>query len=320
MFVLDLNLPITNSDYTIGDIIEVYGSNSWSLILIYSWYVSEINRNVTDFEQIQLVCRGLASLFTSLVYSEGVDTTIVFTHDPFTSVWLVKDYINNHYNLFTLSGELFGSNINYDTNNNSCFRIIKELAETIDYYFYVNNYEIEFKPKPTVATRTFTLVKDIVELKIDLDDTELTNRVIVHYNSWAAQDIVEDTGSQTTYGLREKYISLPNIKNKVSADEYGASYLAQYSHPIQRIKMQVNLNYNTWLLPIDSWGEIDTLWAIDYIGIRDIMEVRPWEMCKIRNIKNTLPDTLLITKIDYNQETITIHLDKVENFIWLIKE
>lgn len=317
---LQLDTLITNTDYIIGDIIEVYGSNSGSLILIYTWYISEINRNVTDYEEIELVCRGLASLFTSLVYSEAGDTTIVFNDDPFTSVWLVKDYINTHYNLFSLSWELFGSNINYDTNNSTCFNIIKDLAETIDYYFYVNNYEIEFKPKPTEATRTFTLVKDIVELRVDLDDTELVNRVIMHYNWWAAQDIVEDVTSQWIYWLREKYISLSNIKNKVSADEYGASYLAQYGTPIQRIKMQVNLNYNTWLLPIDSWGEIETLWPIDFIGIRDIMQVRPWEMCKIRNIKQTLSDTLLITKIDYNQETITIHLDKVENFIWLIKE
>lgn len=321
VLVLNLNLPITDESFEVGDIIEVSFFQDRAEMKIYAGYISEINRIIDNKESIEIVCYGLWGLLTQLYYNEAGNYDITLNKDPYAIFQDIIAHTNTHYNIFTLEGENVGITANYNTDYENNLKIlweVKKLAE--NHYYYIDRYNVIFKPLPTVATHTFTLQKDIVEMMIDTDDGELCNRLVLRYNNSASTQVYSDSASIALYGLREKIENNPRIKDLATANEYGTNFIAQNKEPKEKISLSVNLNYNTWLLPIDEWLEIDTLWEIDFIWLKSFFRVKPWDSCKIRNIKKSLFDNLIINKIDYEQELINIHLNKVDNFISLIKE
>lgn len=70
-FNISLNSPITDTSYTIGDIVEVSQFIGGAELPIYSGYISEINRIITSNEEIELVCYGLNALLSKIVYESA---------------------------------------------------------------------------------------------------------------------------------------------------------------------------------------------------------------------------------------------------------
>jgi hypothetical protein len=289
---LVLDLWLSNTDFIQWDLIEVYNFESGSN-LIYAWYIDQINKSVTNFEETQIIAYWLASLLKRIVYNVTWNYTATINKDPYTAVGDIVTYFNTKYNYLTLSWSLTWATTSYVLNYTDSYKAIDDLNNlSSNYYWYLENYTLNFKPKPTTAIHTFTLQKDLVELNIDEDTTELTNTLILTYKTWTKT--YTDATSISTYGIREKYISNTQIWDVTSADIFWAKYIADNKNPKQKMTLVVN-------------------------NVADINNINPWDTCKIRNINKSWFDNLLISKINYNQYEITIDLEAYDNFIQLIK-
>lgn len=316
-FNISLNSPITDTSYTIGDIVEVSQFIGGAELPIYSGYISEINRIITSNEEIELVCYGLNALLSKIVYESAWNYSPTLSGDPYTLINTVITHANTRFNYFSLDGATVGTTVSYETQNNTSLDIVKDLTELAEnHYFYMDRDVLRFKPIPTVATHTFTLAKDIIDLKIDTDESSVSNRLILEY--WTGTKVYEDTASIALYGARETYKQDTRITNLTTADEYGANFLLQNKDPVEKISLRIRRLEGDGL-PIDQWWEIDTLGEIDFIGVKSFFLIKPGDTCKIRNIKNNY-DNLVIHKIDYTDEICTISLNKYDDFISLIKQ
>ena len=317
-FNISLNSPINDTSYTIGDIVEVTHFIGSAEIKIYAGYISEINRIITNNEEIELVCYGLNALISKVVYESAWNYSPTLSWDPYTLINTIITHANTRFNYFTVDGATVGSTVSYETQNNTSLGAISDITELADsHYFYVDKYSVQFNPLPTVATHTFTLAKDIIDLNISTDESSVSNRLILEYAG--GTEVYEDSASIALYGARETYKQDTRITNLTTADEYGANFLLQNKDPVEKISLRLKrLEWGEWL-PIDDWWEIDTLGEIDFIGVKSFYLIKPGESCKIRNIKNQY-DNLIIHKIDYTDEICTISLNKYEDFISLIKQ
>ena len=61
---------------------------------------------------------------------------------------------------------------------------------------------VEYIAYPSTATITFNVGKDVDSLKVSEDITNMYNRIYVEYSSWVVT--VDDVGSQSIYGIRDK--------------------------------------------------------------------------------------------------------------------
>lgn len=292
--ILQLDLSLDNSDYIQGDIIEVYNFASWSSNLVYVWYINEIIKKSTNYAETELRINWLASLLTKVIYNVAWNFTTTLSADPYVSAQAVVTYFNTKYNYLTASWSNTWVTINYTLDYTDSFKVIDDLNKLSQtYYWYLNNYTLNFKPKPWTATHTFTLQKDLVELTLEEDTSELVNKLYLTYNWWT--NTYSDATSITTYWLRESYITDTSIANNASANEYWNKYITDNKNPKQKIKLTIN-------------------------NLADINNINPWDTCKIRNSKKVFNDNLLISKIQYNQYSITLDLESFDNFINLIKQ
>jgi len=290
---LVLDLWLSNTDFIHGDLIEVYNFEWLVTNLIYVWYVDEINKSITNFEETIIIAYWLASLLKRIVYNVTWNYTATINKDPYTAVWDIITYFNTKYNYLTLDWSLTWTTTSYDLKYTDSYKIIDDLNNlSPNYYWFLNNYTLNFKPKPTTASHVFTLKKDLVSLNIEDDSTELVNTLILTYKTWTKT--YTDLTSIWNYGIREKYISNTQIWDVTSADEFWAKYINDNKNPKQKMSLIIN-------------------------NIADINNINPWETCKIRNINKTWLDNLLISKINYNQYEIQIDLEAYDNFIQLIK-
>lgn len=317
-FNISINSPITDTSYQIGDIVEVSQFIYGAELKIYTGYISEINRIVTNSEEIELVCYGLNALLSKIVYESAGNYSPTLSGDPYTLINTIITHANTRFNYFTLDGATVGTTVSYETQNNTILGAIKDITELAEnHYFYLDRDVLRFKPIPTVATHTFTLAKDIIDLRIDTDESSVSNRLILEY--WAGTEVYEDSASIALYGARETYKQDTRITNLATADEYGANFLLKNKDPAEKISLRIKRLAGAEWAWIDEWWEIDTLDEIDFIGVKSFYMIKPWDSCKIRNIKTNY-DNLIIHKIDYTDEICTIYLNKYEDFISLIKQ
>ena len=101
----------------------------------------------------------------------------------------------------------------------------------------MDKYSVQFNPLPTVATHTFTLAKDIIDLNISTDESSVSNRLILEYAG--GTEVYEDTASIALYGARETYKQDTRITNLTTADEYGANFLLQNKDPVEKISLRL---------------------------------------------------------------------------------
>lgn len=320
-FSLSLALPITNDDYTEWDLIEVYSTINKVRNLIYVWYIEEIIREISTYEEIRLKINGLASLFKRIIYNVAWNYSPTLSWDPFTLVSDIITFINTKYNYFTVEGSLTWASVSYSANYTDCYSLITNLNNVAsNYYWFLDNYTLIFKAKPSTAEHTFTVKKDLVELTIEEDAIWIVNSLILTYATWTKT--YQDATSISTYWIREKNVTDTNIWNVTSADIYWAKYLAENKDPKKQTSIVVSDKFSSWILVLSDFNQnlnTYTLNISDY-KYRTIENLKPWESCKIRNLKKQLSDNLIIQKITYNRDNIIVDLERFENFIWLIKQ
>ena len=305
------------------DIIEIYNFENKLNTLIYSWYIEEIITNISNFEQLELKINGLASLLKRLVYNVSWNYKTNLSGTSFDILNDIFDFVKIQYPFFSFSWFSPWVNVSIDNNFTDCFDLIKKIVDlNEDCYFYVDNYTIFFKQKPTSATHTFTLADNIVELNVETDTTDTCNYLILEYKTWVS--IYQDATSISTYGKREKYVSNTQLADIDSANEFWNNYILKNKNPLEKTSLVINnkylLNFQLLLEQLTENLNTYTQNLEDFFIYKNIHNIKPWETCKIKNIKRNLNQNLLISKVSYNQYEIKLDLENYDNFIWIIKE
>lgn len=285
-----LNIPYDNQDIEKTNFIKIYLYNSdfqnWKLI--YTWIIEEINRNYKETENsIELIVRWLWSLLTRIYYKW---TDYKFTKTD-TASNILKDIINYFNSVY--SGNWLNTdwivdttwNISIDYDYNTCFEAIQKVKEVYGSYWYIDETWTLYFNK-TADQIYLTAQKDVEDLTIQEDWSEIINRVIVDYNWWTTTQ--EDTTSQTNNGLFEKHYDKQDLWEQEAID-FANNVLSN-----NQVKRIVSITINN-----------------KYI----IENLRPWNKIKVRNINYLINST--IENIQYNTYNAIVYLDKY-NSLWTV--
>lgn len=173
-----------------------------------------------------------------MVYESAGNYSPTLSGDPYTLVNTIITHANTRFNYFTLDGATVGTSVSYETQNNTSLGAIKDITELAEnHYYYLDRDVLRFKPIPTVATHTFTLAKDIIDLKIDTDESSVSNRLILEYGT--GTKVYEDSASIALYGVRETYKQDTRITNLTTADKYGTNFLLKNKDPVEKISLRL---------------------------------------------------------------------------------
>ena len=312
---IEINEKINTSEYQKGDIVKIF---LW-LELIYSWFIDEIKKSASNYEEVVLSCVGYASRLTNILFKNG-SYTGNHNADPKVLVDDAVDYFNTLHNILTKDTESLWSHVNYDFDYTSCFKVIDDMVKVSENFFWYIGADgvVKFKEKPVISKNKFTFQKNVFTLEIE--QTEIVNRLFLQHSGGVKE--YNDTASQTTYWVFEKKVTDTSLKNVASADLYAASFLAENSLPKDKIVVSVNNDYiyKTYFLHNEMTLNMQeyTMNMEDLAEIKSIINVEPGELCTIRNIDYPL-ENLLITKKVYTKDKISLYLDSYDSFIWLLK-
>ena len=283
-----LNRDYSNTSIIESDFIKVYlyDDNFKNWKLIYTGIIEEINRNYKETENsLELVTRWLSSILTRLYYNQSW-YTFTKTDTASNIIKSVITYANTHYNWFNISGisdTIWNITIAFDYNN--CFDSINKVIELTNLFWYIwEDGTCYFNTSPT--THKLTAQKDVQNIDIQEDGSEIINKVIVKYNWGTTSD--QNTTSITNYGLFEAFYT------KTDLDVNGANAFITETLAKSWIKQKTSLEINN-----------------SYI----LENFKPWDIVKLQNINYSINTT--IEKINYNGETATLYLDKYDS-IWKI--
>jgi hypothetical protein len=297
---LFLDLPIDNTWFTQSDYIEVtYFSDdfpTWKVI--YYWFIDEIHRTWTDFEEIQIICYWLASLLNKFLFEDSVQwKSWPLNDDPWNIAEDVIDHANTKYNVFTKGWmTTLWSSIQYQLANFKSFKVMEDMKDlSANFYWYIwADWDVDFKVRPSTATHVFTYRKDIFNLNIQDDALWLFNNAKVQWSSWNVN--YSDATSQSTYWFREEFFNRSSdLLDSTSATNFATNQVNDNKDPKRKIVLSVNNLFIT-------------------------ENINPGDSCKIRNLSVDLWSNLLIVKVVYTPEFVNLFLERQENFIKLIKE
>ena len=119
----------------------------------------------------------------------------------------------------------------------------------------------------------------------------MCNKLSVERKDWTVKTY-EDTDSQDLYWLKEKFEKQTSLESESTQDDYWNSYIEQYSNPKNASKMVVNSEY-------------------------DIESILPWDSITVVNITYPI-NNLIIEKINYTPDRITLTLEENESIRWII--
>jgi len=292
---IDLDFNFENTDFTNSEIIKLYvfDDNDKSWKLIYTGVINWVLRNMnTNWQSITLVCLWISSLLNQIIY-DSAWKVFTKTDDPANIIKSIIDYINTIYTWWRFTYgwwqiDTYGSTIEIDFDYTDCFNAIKKIKDVTDFYFYIDqNWEVYFKLKPTIATHSLTNQKDVENINMKEDIEDLVNMVFVERRGGTIK-AYNDATSQTTYWIKEKYISKTELWNEASQDIFWNNYISENKDPKKETKIVVNNLYN-----IDS--------------------IKPWDTIKVRNINYTI-DNIQVLNVQYTPDKAVLSLEKYISF------
>lgn len=263
-----LNLPI--STQITGDIVKIYSVDQYrpSGWIVYTWWISKIERDIDNAEYITLNCLGLWSLMSQVIASQvnrnGTISSIVG--------WII-DEMNTKYPYYTKSVQSVSTSLNIAPE----YKPLSDLMDSVKYdgYHWRIWWDGVMKWGNIWDTHRLTLGRNISNLSVTTDLEKITNRVYVKYGGWV--HMVEDTVSIAQYGPREIYTEKTDL-NHSWAWVYGQSLI---KWPITSISLSI------------YW--------VDYYSIA------PCDLVKIDNIDINI-DPQQVHKITYRENQATLEL------------
>lgn len=278
---ITLDLRITNQDFDLSDIIEVY--YKWNFI--YSWYILDVEKLYwTEIETVTIVIVWYSSLLTDYIISENYnDLASNIVKDLIDKANIEYWYNIFSYDAISIPNTTWNININFD--NINYLEALEELSEISWINFFVDlDWKVYFSN--TRNNHKLTLRKDVQDLDIVEEWRELVNSIILNYSWWTQS--YEDTASINQYWKKQKYVSKQDIQDLQTADEFGLSYLTEKSIKQKKISIIVNNKYNYF-------------------------DIKPDDTIRIRNSLYEIQN-LRVKRIRYDYETARIELGKIYSF------
>lgn len=285
---IQLNKPLTNNDYTLGDIVKIkkYEEENKSWVDLYMWYVVKIGRKQdTNKSFITLDCLGMASILTENSSSLSYDSK---------TVWELVRWLIDNINIaiwwavftYTVGSIPDWTNMwvwNIDTT--TYLDILTTLADSSWSKRYIDGWwVVYFNIKPSTITHYLTNQVDVESIDIDEDMQEMVNSIQVYNDTENYQ--YSDIVSVGLYWVKY-YKEQKNIYGD-ALELYAQQYVNDRKDPKKETTLIVNRKYN-------------------------IESIKPWDTVKVRNFDYPF-SWIQIEKIQYTQDKIVLYLDRYVSF------
>lgn len=307
--VLDLNLPY--DDFGEGDTIDYMFIVKIYVIddiypkgrLVYTGFISKITPFIDASKQgVSLSVLGLVSLLSLDYYKDGSSYEVTHSNqDPAVIMQAVLDYFNsiNGNSLLSYSAETMenvGTNVSYTFKKKKWLDAIQDtfgLAGSGVWWSVDQNGYFYFKPKPSTATHTFTLGKDIEKFENNKSSEDIINAVRVYYDSDLASYVdCEDSTSITKYGRRTKIINDSDITDSTTATQKATQTVEDNKNPKIKGALTINNQY-------------------------DIESIKVGDTCKVLNLKKgstQFTSNMQISMVRYYFDSVTLELEDFADF------
>lgn len=316
--VLDLNAEF--DDFDEGDtvdfmnVVRIYAvvtdldTRSQTETLIYSGFTSRYEAFIDEdgTQGVRATCLGLASLLTSSYY--GVLSNFEVSHgseDPTDIARAVVDHFATVYGggLITYDGDSIpdavGATVSVIFTDQKWFDALKRVGLLAGEGWWWNvDHEGKYnlKAKPSEATHTFTIGRDVLSISAPKDSEKVANDVWVRYDEGVGH--YQDTDSQSRFGTgspatgrRTVIISDPGL-NLAAADQRGGKELADGKDDKLKASLSVSDNYEGG---IESIRVGQTCRVLNYDGDSDFFDGH---------------DNMMIVAVSYEGTLVRIDLEE----------
>lgn len=300
---IDLQVPITNTDYSLWDLVKisVFNENNKDGYLLYSWYISKIEREQTISKQsITLTCLWVASLLTEVkgaISFNGASSWVYVKN-------LIDSYNAEYGNIFTYTLDSIEDWIDITawSINWTYLEMLSNLAQRNSFNLFIGAWWlVYFKSKDVTPTHYITNQKNIDNINIEEDMEWLVNSVKVTgkyqvvigtgesaytVNRYIYTEYEDDT-SISIYWKKQVSVEI-QCDSLTYLEWYAEKYVNDRKDPKRQTVISLNNQYN-----IDS--------------------IKPWDTIKIKNFDFTLSNVKIV-KTSYTPEKIILYLDEYISF------
>lgn len=313
--VIDLALPFDDfgegTTINFMNIVKIYAAKvdddtlTQSETLIYTGFISKYEPYIDGpgDEGVRVTLLGLVSLTALSYYKSGSAFAVTHTAaDPSAIGQAIITHFNTIYggSLLSYTGgsiDSVGTNVTFTFTDQTWAAALKkawELSGT-NWWWKIDASGVYYlKQKPSTATHTFTIGKDIARINAPKDSEKVVNDVQVRRTGGTASNFSDST-SQSTFGTgspatgkRTRIIDDTSIADATTATQRGNKEINDNKDEKITTSMEINTNY-------------------------DIESVEVGETCKIRNFDGSstfFDDNMMIVAVQYNGDTITIELEE----------
>lgn len=302
--VLDLAYPFDDfSEGTVVDfmnIVKIYAvvnnAGTQTSTLIYTGFISKYTPYIeSGSEGVRVVCLGLVSLLSFSYYKNGTSFTVTHSSDdPETIGRAIIDHVNSIYTASLLSytddtTDPVGTAVSITFNDQKWFDALKktgELAGAGWWWKIDESGTYWLKAKPSAATHTFTIGKNVVRLTAPKDSEKIVNDIQVRGDGVTTDDF--DSTSQTDYGVRTKIITDSQLKDTNATSQRANKEIEDHKDPTIAAPVEIDSSY-------------------------DIESIKVGETCRIRNFRkaNTFfSSNMQIIGVHYLGDTVRLELDE----------
>lgn len=275
--------------------------------LVYSGWVYKVQRNSQT--GVTLHVYGLVSLLKRVFFKSGGSLDVSYTSaDPSTMVaniiaswqseypstgdlWIGTNAVTENGQVIRVGSQVVatGNSVDFDFKKKNCFDAIKKCIELTGsgwYWKIDHGGDVLFKEKPSTATHTFTIGKDIQEVDAPVSIEDVKNSVYIDYSGGTA------TGSDST-----------------SIDSFGkAEYHAEEETNLAGATEIVNQK-------LDELKDEKYLAKIVLNNEYDIFSVKAGDSCEVLNVhkdNDIFNDNMFIKNVEYSENSAIITLEEQE--------
>jgi len=199
--------------------LKVDGTTYWSIITSDEYVVD-------DWYSVILVQTGAGPL----LYIDGSLATTIFTDTTFKNAWM-NDLITNA-GTYTADRLIVGGLGDSSAVIDDYYGLIEDVRVYSELVSAINAEDI-------CSMASFTTGVNCSITDRSKDENQIYNKIQVLGNSGISSDIIEDSDSQTDYGIRELTYTDRSIEDSTDANEVANRILERYKDPIERIKIAV---------------------------------------------------------------------------------
>ena len=279
---------------------------------IYSGYIDGvIASNTGGAESIIVQVLGYVTRLGFSALVSGSSMSIDFSADDpaehFKDIidFYRADVANERINYAVGTVEIAGFDVSKQMNRVMCMEAIDEIRAIsgADWWWFVDaNNVAYFKSKPTTPTHIFTFDKEVSAISTSYDMTDVSNNFNL-YNSLQPDDpnyineLYANSASEALYFKRYQLQTDGRMTDPDSVDKLGEAYINAFKNP----------NTSTVITIKDN----------NYGDGYNIESINPGDTCTIRNIlpDNPLEDNMLITRVDYQPEYVTVFLQDLRELV-----